>query len=348
MTSAPLQTVLVAVALDENAPALIHMGATLCCRAGMRLKVVHAVGPTPAFHEGGAEGAALLGPELIRTIQTGALDGAAQRVRELVRIAGAEAVAEVVVVGGFALDAIVEQAKAATVGLIIIGAGRRSQRVLLRGFSATISLLQDSPVPILVLPPGASIDFGKTSLRLLIADDLRDDTARAIERSLAWAVSIHATEVLQLHVSGMTEQTFIERIEGAWRKTGSLGEMRPHELWFLVRQTLVERIEARAYDERRRLIDSGARCTVLSETGPIVGTIETHVNSFQPDLVLFGHHERSHGRHIARGQVPFHVMLGLERPIMSVPSPQPEVRKGRNRRLRFVRNDAPFEGHINA
>ena len=312
-------SVFVAVNFDESAERLVQCAAALCRTTGMTLTLKHVSEPVFRNYVKYVEPLAALKPEIFQSIEDDAITIAESRLREIAQgVKGVTPETEVIV--GHVAESLLGAIKSSGASVVIVGAAKGSHKLLMRGFSTAMALMNECPVPVIVVPGGAAVDFAREHFRLMVADDLRDETAPAVESTFELAERLKASEVLQLHVSSMTEDLFKTTMEGALAAARNAGDVSVSELWSIAQEKMTTRATQRATPQKMAFRTAGGRIKALCEAGPLQEEIMRNVSSYKPDLVVFGRHERLHSHSMAYGQLPLHMMLALERPIMIVPN----------------------------
>ncbi len=310
----------VAVAFDRHAPDLVRMGAQIAARTGKRLCLIHSVEP---WHEAPApsRGSTHLS-NVAQVMERNAAELAGARLRELRELLPPGLHVETHIVAGKPTEALGAEAARLGVALMIVGADLSQMRYVPRGFSTALSLMVTSPVPLFVVDTASCSTLPADGWRLLVADDLGEQTSDAVQFAFDFAAATRATTLHHLHVNGLSLTTLKAGIATAavTAHTPIAATVSADEVHDALLATLEERLSERAAPMRDYLEAAGGEYVSIVATGIVADEVERCVQDVRPDIVIFGRHQAYHHRPFFIGRLPFRAMLEQRRPVIVVPN----------------------------
>lgn len=311
----------VAVGLDQDCKALIGVARQISLRTGMRLRLVHAVDPfacglpAPLIDVAGPLGD-----------YAGVVDDcrkrAAEKRLEVLQMELTRLSPEKHVTLGHPADAVMADATANDVQLILAGAGRRTYDATLRGFSTALRLMAEAAQPVVIVGQACERDLNRPRLKMLVADDLTPSSEAAMRNGLDFARALGDTDILHVHVNPVTAAR-VHEVALALNKNAEAPQgdaFDENEVLAAVDFRLRESLATRAPERRALLAARG--CTYRTEiaTGGTVAEAVKHLaEDHDADIVVFGRHHGLHRHPFAFGKVSHREMLAQKRIVMIVP-----------------------------
>jgi nucleotide-binding universal stress UspA family protein len=292
----------VAVDFDEHTAALVRVAEALCRRSGKKLCLLHAVDPgqqRSAASSRLAEVEALVG-------------GGVQVLKEVVQ--------------GRPREVLASAAHSVGSCLLLLGLSYERARHVPLSFSTALSLVSDSPVPIMILDGTTKqAELPMDKLHVLLADDLAEKTEATVAFAFDLAGSGTDTErrdaVTHLHVSGLTREVIGAALGAAMASEHSLVD--PESLSADVYACAVEafrsRLEKRAEPYLEYFEEAGGAYRARLAEGAVEEEILQAVRELEPDVLLFARHHPYHTKPLHVGRVPYRAMLASQRPVIVVP-----------------------------
>jgi nucleotide-binding universal stress UspA family protein len=157
--------------------------------------------------------------------------------------------------------------------------------------------------------------------RIVIADDLRDETTCALKVASALAANSGEAALKHVHAYGAPAEHLSELIVLFWELATSFvdrnvepGDMNRYEI-ACRREALARRGHMVA-----PILQFG-HCRYDNElvSGTPVESVAEYARLMRADLVVFGHHKAVHTQPLSFGHVTPHAMLGLSSAVMMVP-----------------------------
>jgi len=315
-------TVVVAVAPDKHAPNLVQAAAGLCKRTGMRLRLVQ-VAEYWAGRSWPRE-ITLEGPlaEAITAVEDESLRAAQGHLRKLAEAVPREVTVETNAIAGFPAEGIIADAVANKAAVIFTGAAKGSHRFVPKGLSTALSLMSDSPVPVIVMQEGCTTDFTKRDFGVLLADDLSDHSEAAVMTGYDFTSALGGASLHHLHVNSLTEENLKISLEAASAAShaGSLRGLTGKEVYAMAIKALEQKMKGRAPGRRLLLEASGGKYESEVVTGVVADELQQVAARTGVEMFIFGRHRTFRRKPFLIGQLPFYAMLTPNRPIMIVPS----------------------------
>jgi nucleotide-binding universal stress UspA family protein len=229
------------------------------------------------------------------------------------------------VVFGRVPSAVVADAIASNSSLIVAAAGQIEGRTFPHGYSTSIGLMAASTLPVMVVPNHWNHLHNYDHLKVLVADDLTDHSRGAISLACEFAANFPGSEVMHLHIcksSTADIKNWGDEILAAMTKgTVPMDEGFNQEKFLAkVGKSYKDTLESRLGTAKLLIEQSGAYKPAVAYGDPFA-EFGKAVDKFNPDIVVFGRHEFFHARPFGIGKMPFHAMLGLNRPVVISPTP---------------------------
>jgi nucleotide-binding universal stress UspA family protein len=295
----------------------------MATRLNKRLVLIHTCEPwvnLPISKPFQGEGSPLW--DVTQAIEANAVDLAAGRLREIADLTtkmGAKT--EPVVLTGNPTKCMLAAIDGFKAGMILVGASDGSQRLLPFGLSNALSLLADSPVPVMIVAEGMNVDLDLPKLRLLLCDDLEEQSEGAVDFAFELAGSLGKSDLRQVYINGLTLEGLTAAVTTAAATSHSslsVG-LSATELHTSLLKKLEDRIAERALGREEYIEAAGGSYEAEVLTGDIATQLERAVEKIQPNIIIFGRHERGHRKPFMIGRVPFQQMMAEKRPVIVVP-----------------------------
>jgi nucleotide-binding universal stress UspA family protein len=312
----PGAKVVVAIGNEQQAGATLEAAVSLCRRTGMSLRLVHVVEPTFAGSFASHPFGDFVSMEALEKTHEEGLLAAESRLKELVHrtdVAGTTTN----VVAGRPAEGVIADAIASRATLIMAGTGRAGHRFIFKGFSTAVSLMAQAPIPVLIVPTGVTLDFGREGLRFLLADDLREQSDGAGLAAFALAALCPRSELLHVHVDPLSGDHLIRLLGSTMnRLPRDARDIGPTDLLEQAHRHVEGQLAARAKGRREVLEAQGGRYQAAPLTGDAVEVLEQAIGKWCPDVIVFGRHQTIHRRPFLLGRIPFRAMLSAQRAVM--------------------------------
>ncbi len=315
-----METVTVAVSLDEHAAQLARIGARLAARLGKNLCLLHIVEPWSSM-----PAAVLLGPksplwDAALGLDTDLRDRATQALTDLARDIGAPN-ARILVTTGRPKARLGEEALEAGSCLLVIGIGSQMTRRLPRTFSTVLSLMATTPVPLLVIDPTRHRDFPGETPRLLAADDLSDKGEAAVRIAATLAAKFGQTWLHQVHVNAMTRDVLDAGILAAGNAahTQVPAAAAAADIHGLLVTQLDRALALRLEPFLPALSAANCRYTREIVDGSTKGELQGATSAMHPDVVVFGRHRSPHEARAGLARIATRAMFDGDAGVLIVP-----------------------------
>lgn len=208
---------------------------------------------------------------------------------------------------------------------IIVTACADSYGLVAGGFSTAMTLMAESPVPVLAVKADQPLDAAKSPLRILLADDLEPGSENAARQTYLLAAQHGQCQIRHLHI----HRDFRERSRDAFKRylkdhpalagdSVGIDKILADE-----RSARVQRLHDRGGPFRKAVEAGKSTVEVEIREGGVTDTLAAVLEDFNPDLVVFGRHEMLKTRPFILGRVTLRTMLGTNRPVMVVPPMTP-------------------------
>ena len=322
------QSAKVSVSLNFNAQTdtLVDKAVQYCLRTGSSLRLVHVCEPYSASAWSTMMAGEMVLTDMLDIALEKAKAAAAAKLFDISRRFDGKLPMTSAILIGLAAEMIIADAQANNVSLIMVGASQQSHRFIPRGMSVALSLMGNSPIPVMVLTEGETLNFSKDRLKLLISDDLREQSRSAVTGACDLAFALGRADVKHFHVNGITVDTLRAALEFATTAShSSSGAAFSAES---VHQTTVKQLEqklaSRAGDSVKNLLAIGAKYENELVTAPsVTESVGKLAADWDADIICFGRHHTVHRKPFLIGQLPFYSMLSIKRPLVIFPDDAP-------------------------
>jgi nucleotide-binding universal stress UspA family protein len=227
-----------------------------------------------------------------------------------------------IVTAKYAAEGVLAEAAISKPGLIMVSSGMKADGYFTRGISTPLGIMAEAQVPVMVLNSSCKADFSKSRLRILIADDLRDETSRAMSGALEWAITLGEVDALHAHIEELTAdqlrrilgQTALQIRSPADHEKLATDLIRSVETIFMNR--LSERLP---HAESQLKIAGGSYRSELRRSPFVRDEIERIAVEFGADILIFGRHQKVHRRPFLVGRVTYQSMLSKQYGVLVFP-----------------------------
>lgn len=237
-------------------------------------------------------------------------------------VGGACPVTTTLITARYAAVGLVSEAISAQASMILLGSGVKADSYFTRGYSTPLTVMAEASVPVLVIGQSCSIDFSKDRLRILIADDLREQTASGMATALDWASVLGGADVLHMHIEELNEQEMRRILNQTVHELRSTTdhEKLAEDLIQALDSAFRERLRQRIQGAEERLQKSGGTFRFeLRRCGMVRDELERAADEFHADIIVFGRHQKVYRRPFLVGRVTYQAMLSQKRGVMVIP-----------------------------
>ena len=282
----------VGIKFDTEGKDILAAAGRLCMATGMTLRAVHVTEHllTSGASHGDAYYERLLGAKEFQELVTTLSDEDTLRAREsldemLAALPREVKVERIIIAAKDAVEALVADAKNHHAALLIVGLSEQKRGLFQRDLVTAMNLMAASPLPVLILPHGTTLD--RSSYRIFVADDLTPENDEIISCAASLACALKNTELVHAHIIDFTFKDLVERLE--LRMASSAPEpWSPAELWSLAEQRVRSLLSERAGAEPHLIEAAGGSYQPLVLTGHVADELEGALHHFKPDIVVFG------------------------------------------------------------
>ena len=225
---------------------------------------------------------------------------------------------------GSAAANLISEAVNCHANLLLSGYDSEAFRTGASGFTTTLTLMHDAPLPVLAVPHTKPLNFSKPNFKILIADDLLDGTQEAARKAYELASSLEGSHIRHVHVYGdlqekirRTWHTLVNRPDIHTGETLVKNEDEAIELEFKARK---DRLSRRAYPFTQLAKKREVKVEYDLRSGNVHAELQIALKDCYPDIAVFGRHHLLHTSPPLIGRVPFRAMLHHGCGVLTVPS----------------------------
>jgi nucleotide-binding universal stress UspA family protein len=204
--------------------------------------------------------------------------------------------------------------------LFIVGAPTNKPGFMKNKLKPVQRLMAKSRVPVLVLSDQVShLQLSKRPLRLLVADDLSEDTQKVMvaTKNLVTALGL-PVEVQHIHVEPVATAGWA--LSPEYRLVVWPGISVEDRLINDHHEALKDQLRYRGKDLRAAVESLGGHYHIELWHGGVAEELQRAVQVLQADVSIFGQHHFLHRRPVGFGQMPFTSMLEVESAVLIAPS----------------------------
>jgi nucleotide-binding universal stress UspA family protein len=317
-SNGPQGTVLVAVNFNEQSKTLVETAVAICERSGLGIRLLHVLAPPPP---------AVWYGEITAGLKLADLAEAELEISRNEALFQLEQLAKNVPSGldiGFSIitdnidEGILTEAKNKNAKLLICGSAGSSYRFVPKSMSTVLSLMANAPIPVLVLNESSPHPFPQHRLKLLVLDDLSEETAHLFRGNFRFLKDVQEIAVLHVHISGLSRTSLAAALTAAnvAGRNGVNLESEVGDLFTIIQDKSLTRLRDRSTYLRHSAEGGKIRYEAKVEYGNLHEVIDHLIDSFQPDILCFGKHKSFHRKPFAIGQLAYSSMLAYKLPIM--------------------------------
>ncbi len=300
--------VICAVDFGPGTDAVLKTGISFAKQMGWRVEAVNVVTPIPTDLAGLDHPLYAPYPPLNQAIEEEIIADRQSSMEELVKRWEGRIDAGTVRLGAVA-DEILALVVEKDADVIFTGISPRNFYRNLGGLSTAATLMRSSGVPVFAVPSGHTLDFQTIGLRLLVLDDLRDETLSAVNWTAELCKHLENPHLRLTHVVGSSEGAITRGLARAWGSLGH-GPIEPSEIEAYALEKLTKRMPV------TNLIN--VECEI--KTGDIRDEVLRAAHDHQADLLLFGRHHFIHQHPFHIGRMPLKAMLEGDRVVGIIPA----------------------------
>jgi len=311
----------VAINFDENSQHLIKTAVSLCRATKAKLRLVHSceVWTYHAPYSGGFLPIA----DLMQIANFEEVRKAESRLRELAETVAEDVVVETKLLNGKAAKALIADAVANDVRLILVGAPGLLKKFVPTGFSTTLGLLANATVPVLAIPYGTELNFAQTDLGILVCDSLSGSDQTLVEAAMNFAGALSGS-VIHAHINGLGRDQLEAMINMAAASgyTALNPETSVDDLIQAHNEVLERRMGERVRDMAPRLRKAGGKYAARVVSGGVEEQLDKLLATAASEakIVAFGQHQTLHRKPFSLGRLPYRAMLRQDRPLLIIPT----------------------------
>lgn len=314
-------TIVLGVQFGPALQPLLDAARDICLKINGRLRLVHAIEPwfgtswsAMAIHEPGMV-------DLFQTYEGQSMTQAGEELTRLAKTLPKELEVSVNTILGRSVDAIISDAMANQASLIITGAAASSHRFIPKGFSTALTLMSESPIPVLVITENARVDVKASDLSMMIADDLAEGSVSAVQRAYDWASRLGVRNLHHLHINNLSPELLKSSLETALATAHSTSVLTlpPQEVFDSVVKRLQDRLNERSRLARESSKGSFAKVDTVIRTGETSAMVSEASKASGAQILAFGRHKTIHKHPFYIGRFPFSSMLGEGKPVLVIP-----------------------------
>lgn len=314
-------TVLVAVGLDSQTQHLINAATSLCRQTKMSMRLVHVIEPWEGRYWASAATGGIPMMDIISSVEVEQAKSARIELEKLAKTIDSSIDVSTNVLVSTVADGIIADAVGTAATVIMTGAALQYSAFVPRGFSTALSLMAKAPIPVLVVPKTVQPDFEKARFKMLIADDLTQDSDSTALTALDFARVLNNPALEHLHVNSVNAENLQTTFNTVM--ASSRIPMNPavdmQMLNKILRETMRQKLDQRLPERRNLLVSQGGTYSASVIDGKPEEEIQRIAKSGDFDLIVFGRHATFHQRPFLIGRVPFHAMLAQDRCVMVAP-----------------------------
>jgi nucleotide-binding universal stress UspA family protein len=217
-----------------------------------------------------------------------------------------------------AAASLIAEAQVTRAGLIVIEVHEHVYQLIPRGLSVALSLMQHSPMPVLILRQGTPDHFATKNPLILVADDLSASSMGAVRRAMNLAAQWGQTHVLHLHVIEQNMHGTLSELAHISKEINA-GPMAMPELLGYLEKGMQLAMQRRTAEYQEALKQSGSTYEAVVQVGHVAGKVSELIETRQPCLTVFGRRQRLHPGPFGFARVPFAAMLGKSDAVLIVP-----------------------------
>ena len=224
------------------------------------------------------------------------------------------------VASAYPYQGILADAVASNASLILLGAGTKTSDYMTKGFATPLAVMADATIPVMVIGSKCHTDFSKPMLKVLLADDLRVQTAEGVQNGLDWASRFGAAEVLHLHIAKTHQIKDMLNKCLPLLRLNTEAEARATQSVHDYEAGVLQRLKDRTMDFKEGKVDADKWVKhQICEGGDQSLEIDRAAESFGADILMFGKFHKIHRRPFMVGRTTYEALLTEKRAVMVFP-----------------------------
>lgn len=269
----------------------------------------------------------LLYEQVIKDIFAEQITHQSLKLQELAsRLSGFDEV-EVNVAIGLPYEVLKADAISASASMLVIGSKISRKNFVLKGFSTSLSLMSDPWCPVMVIPDDVELQRDKERIRILYADDLRDDSLASLNVGVEMSYGFGNADFYHVHICESTK----EEISKMGDKILSMMDLRIIPFDEAVysgnfTESTIEKLKEKLNSRvgGAKLMLAGSECNYQNKIyfGSLLEQLDLAVHELKPDILIFGKHALLHRKPLGVGKLSFSSMLAYKKPIIIAPAVQ--------------------------
>ena len=206
--------------------------------------------------------------------------------------------------------------------MVMVGVSPQSHRFLPKGLSCALSLMSRSKLPVMVINQNQVAELESPRLKLLIADDLKNQSVSAVGAGFDMAFHLGNVDIHHVHINGLTKDALEAAIQSALASSHSQPSpaISANDVFNMSLKQLESKLETRTSGLGVSLELSGCtykRSIVTDDS--VTERLDRLAKQEKANIVVFGRHHSFHASLFNVGQMPFYAMLKLDCPIVVFP-----------------------------
>jgi nucleotide-binding universal stress UspA family protein len=311
-------TVIVALNFNSQSKVLVDTAVGMCQRSGWGLRLLHVVTPPPSVVWYGEITPGLRLADLAEAELEISKNEAKFKLEQIAKGVPANIDVSVSVVADDVAEGVLTETKSKEAKLLVCGSIGGSYRFVPKSMSTLLSLMAQAPIPVLVLNDAAPHAFPQDRLKIIVLDDLSEETAHIFHGNFKFLSHVKEIDVLHVHVSGLNKATLAAALTAAnaASRNGVNLEVEVDDLFSSMQDKAIKRLQERSADLRTDSENRKIHYKTQIEYGNIHDAIDRLTKAFQPDILCFGKHSSIRHKPFALGQVPYSSMLANKLPVL--------------------------------
>lgn len=217
-----------------------------------------------------------------------------------------------------AAASLIAEAQITRAGLIAIEVSEHLYQLVPGGLSVALSLMQHSPMPVLILRQGSPNHFDKKNQTILVADDLSASSMGAVRKAMNLAAQWGDTHVIHLHVIEQNMHGTLTELAEISKKI-NVGPMGTPELLEYLEKEMQLVLQRRTAEYQEALKQNGSTYEAVVQVGHVASKVSAMIQHKHPDVTVFGRRQRLHHGPFGFARVPFAAMLAKSDAVLIVP-----------------------------
>lgn len=314
--------IVVAVQFDDLSTELLKAADSLAKKISGSVHAVHVCEPTNPIAWSYATGGGFGLENVALMIEEQQLDAAKGKMKDLMKHIDPAGKYSSQILTGNPAQMVSAEAMARGAALIVTGASPGSHRFIPKGLSTALSLMGHSDIPVMVMTKDSKFDLEHQPFRILVADDLRENSVPALRLVVALSKIAANSEILQVHVNGLTRETLTSGLETAAATSHSapITSATAEEVFSIMMKNIESKMEDRLRAAAGTMPAKAVAAKKMVCTGSVTDELQKVLGTFPADVVVYGRHQTFHHKPFSVGQVPFYSVLALRRPVIVAPA----------------------------